>query len=85
MKKYLKIAKLLNCESIENLITKIKEFYKEVGQPYTIEQLGIKKEIYFSSLESLIEKSIQDSELAFNPVIMGEEDLKKIFTRAYEG
>jgi alcohol dehydrogenase class IV len=85
MKKYLKIAKLENCKNIQELIAKIKEFYKSVGQKCTIKELGIEKGSYYSSIDTMIEKSLEDSELAFNPVVVGEEELKSIYKRAYEG
>ncbi len=85
LKKYLKVAKLQNCENIAEFTAKIKQFYKGVGQQYTVKQLGIEKDRYFSSIDTMVEKSLEDSELAFNPVVVGEEDLKSIYKKAYEG
>lgn len=79
-KKYEKIEKLLNTDNLENFI---KSFYKEINQPLTIMELGIDKNTFINNLDQLVGKAIIDSELAFNPVIVGEEDIKNLFIKAY--
>ena len=79
-KKYEKLEKLLG---IDDILSAIKNFYSEVGQPICIKELKINKDHYFSRIGELINKSIEDSELAFNPIIVGEDDLKNIFIKAY--
>ena len=54
-----------------------------MGQPYRVIELGIEEQVYISKLEQLVALSMRDSELAFNPVLAGEEDLKKIFVNNY--
>ncbi len=78
--KYRRIEKILG---MENLIKGIKKFYEEIGQPYYVKDLGISRDLYYSKINETTEKAIMDSELAFNPVIAGEEDIKKIFIMAY--
>jgi alcohol dehydrogenase class IV len=82
-KKYLRICKILDVKSIEDLIAKIEEFFKSVGQPFHVREVGISKETYDSRIDDLVSLAMRDSELAFNPVIAGEEDLKKIFIENY--
>lgn len=78
--KYGRIEKMLG---LKNLIEGIKKFYEEIEQPYYVKNLGISKDSYISKLDELTEKAIMDSELAFNPVIAGEEDIKNIYMKAY--
>ena len=68
---------------MDSLIGKIEEFFRKVGQPYRVRELGIEEPVYMSKLEQLVALSMRDSELAFNPVLAGEEDLKKIFVNNY--
>ena len=82
-KKYLRICKLFGVDDMDSLIRKIKEFFRKVGQPYRVRELGIEEQVYISKLEQLVALSMRDSELAFNPVLAGEEDLKKIFVNNY--
>lgn len=78
--KYKKIEKVLN---MENLLDGIRNYYKGVGQAFYVKELGISKGAYLSKIDELTEKTLMDSELAFNPVIAGEEDIKNIFKKAY--
>lgn len=82
-RKYLRICKLFGVDDIDSLIGKIEEFFRKVGQPYRVRELGIEEQVYISKLEQLVALSMRDSELAFNPVLAGEEDLKKIFVNNY--
>ena len=81
--KYLRVCRILNVKDIEGLIEKITEFFKDVGQPCRVRDLGIDRQVYASKIEQLVSLSVRDSELAFNPVLAGEEDLRKIFTESY--
>ncbi|MGC8663594.1 MAG: iron-containing alcohol dehydrogenase [Thermoplasmata archaeon] len=78
--KYKKIGKILG---FKNLVNGIKKFYQDIGQPYFVKQLNIEKEYYLSKIDEAVEKAMMDSELAFNPVIAGEEDIKRIYLKAY--
>ena len=77
--KYIRVARIIDADGVEGLIESIRAFYSMVGQPHRVSELGIDREQYMSKIEELVTKAMQDSEIAFNPVIAGEEDLRKIF------
>ncbi len=81
--KYLRICRILNVNDIVGLTKKIDGFFKSVGQPSRVRDLGIDEDYYRSRVDQLVSLSLRDSELAFNPVLAGEEDLKKIFVDTY--
>jgi len=81
--KYNKISRMLGLNSFNDLIIYIEKFYREIGQPIHVKDLGIKKDEYMERLDMLVNNALQDSELAFNPVVVGEEDLRFLFTKAY--
>ncbi len=78
--KYMRVGRMLG---LENIIDGIKDFYGEIGQPYRVKDLGISADLYYSRIDELVEKAMMDNELAFNPVIAGEDDVKELFSRAY--
>lgn len=82
-KKYVRIGKILNVNDFESLTKEIERFYKKVGQPCRVRELGIDEREYVSKMEQLVYLSMRDSELAFNPVIAGEDDLRRIFVESY--
>ncbi len=82
-RKYERIAKRLNYEDIQSLIEGIMKLFRRIGQPVQIRELGIKREEYNLKIDEMVKKALMDSEIAFNPVIAGEEDLRKIFLNAY--
>lgn len=81
--KYLRVCKILNLSDIESLTKEIEKFFTDVGQPSHVRDLGIEEDKYNSKMQELVSLAMRDSELAFNPVIAGEEDLKKIFLENY--
>ncbi|MEM0127115.1 MAG: iron-containing alcohol dehydrogenase family protein [Thermoplasmatales archaeon] len=81
--KYEKIAKRLGLTSFDNLLDDIKEFFKSVGQPVAVSDLNIDRDVYFRKIGFMIPLALRDSELAFNPVVVGEEDLRLIFQENY--
>jgi len=46
-------------------------------------ELGINERDLNTRMDELVSKAMMDSEIAFNPVIAGEEDLRKIFMDAF--
>jgi alcohol dehydrogenase class IV len=78
--KYKRVERMLQ---VDDLVDSIIQLYRELGQPYRVKDLGIKSDEYFSRIDELVSKSMQDSELAFNPVVVGEEDLRNIYKKAY--
>ena len=81
--KYLRVSRILGGSDVDSLVSKIENFFKSVGQPCCIRDLGIDERIYSSKLDQLVSLSLRDSELAFNPVLAGEEDIRKIFVGNY--
>lgn len=81
--KYLRICRTLNVRDIESLIRELKGLFVRVGQPVHVSELGIDKKTYTSKLDQLVALSMRDSELAFNPVLLGDEDLRKIFVENF--
>lgn len=81
--KYLRICKILGVKDMDGLVESIKEFYRRVGQPCQVADTGLDKDSYLAKIDDLVLKAMQDSELAFNPVTAGDEDLRKIFIENY--
>ncbi|MFP3305914.1 MAG: iron-containing alcohol dehydrogenase [Thermocladium sp.] len=82
--KYRYISKLLGFGGdIDGLINGLLRLYREIKQPITVRELGIDKAAYFSAIDSMTRKAIEDSELSFNPVIPGEDDIKSIYDEAW--
>ncbi len=82
-KKYERVARMLGFNDIPSLMEGIMTLYRKIGQPLTIRELGIKEEEFNGKIDEMVSKAMMDSEIAFNPVIAGEEDLKKIFLNAF--
>ncbi len=83
LKKYEKVGKMLGAKSFNDLIDEIYSLFDRVGQPKKVSQLNISRKIYESRLDQMISKAMSDSEIAFNPVIPGEEDIMRIFLENY--
>ncbi|MEM0136093.1 MAG: iron-containing alcohol dehydrogenase, partial [Thermoplasmatales archaeon] len=81
--KYIRISKILGGSDLDSLITIIENFFRSVGQPYRVRDIGIDEQTYKSKIDQLTSLALRDSELAFNPVLAGEEDIKKIFVETY--
>ncbi len=81
--KYLRVCRILDAHNIDSLTKVIEDFFTSVGQPIRVKDLGINRDEYESKLENMVALSLRDSELAFNPVLMGEEDLRKLFLETY--
>lgn len=81
--KYLRVCRILGVADIESLAGRLREFFRNVGQPSRVRELGIDEKTYLSKLDQLVSLSIRDSELAFNPVLAGEDDLRKLFLETF--
>ncbi len=68
---------------VDGLIEGLLRLYREIKQPIAVRELGIDKDAYFSAIDTMSRKAIEDSELSFNPVIPGEDDIKSIFEKAW--
>jgi len=83
--KYEYLASLISKGNSKSLIDLLKEFYKKIGQPLTVRDAGITKKDYEERMGELVEKAMEDSELAFNPIFVSNEDMKNLFEIAYDG
>ncbi len=81
--KYLRISKIMGAGDIDSLVSKIIEFFRSVGQPVRVGELGIERDAYLSKMEQLVSLASRDSELAFNSILVGEEDLRRLFVENY--
>ncbi len=81
-KKYERIARILDF-NMDELVEKIFEFFREIKQPITVKDLGIEEKIYFEKLNEMVEKAVTDSEIAFNPFFVSEDDIKEIFIKTF--
>ncbi|MEM0141061.1 MAG: iron-containing alcohol dehydrogenase family protein [Thermoplasmatales archaeon] len=81
--KYKKLAGRLGFDSFDLLLEDISMFFKGVGQPTKVRDLNIDKETYSGKINQMVYLALRDSELAFNPVIAGEDDIKLIFEGNY--
>ncbi len=81
--KYERIAKMLGLKNVGDLIAFIETFYKRIGQPVRVRDTGVNEKEYGEKVGLMASKAMMDSELAFNPVMAGEDELKSIFLSAY--
>ncbi|PYB68248.1 hypothetical protein DMB44_04900 [Thermoplasma sp. Kam2015] len=79
-RKYERIAKRLG---YSDAVSALKDLYARIGQPVSVRDLGIDRRRYLASIDEMVEKALADSELAFNPVIAGEDDIRSIYLKAY--
>jgi alcohol dehydrogenase class IV len=82
-KKYEAVARKISIDSLDSLIQEIERFFKRVGQPTKVRELNINREEYIKECDHLAKLALRDSELAFNPVVAGEDDLRTLFQENY--
>lgn len=70
---------------IKKLIEKIRSLMKELNEPLSIKELGIKREDFEKNLAGLVEKAMKDSCTPANPRGVSKEECKKLYECAYEG
>ncbi|GFZ30658.1 aldehyde-alcohol dehydrogenase [Clostridium zeae] len=82
---YLKLGGINEEEKIENLIRAIDDLKARVGMPITIEEWGVSKEKFYSSLDEMVEQAFDDQCTGANPryPLMGE--LRQMYINAFEG
>jgi alcohol dehydrogenase class IV len=88
---YVEIAKIIGLkglsekELVSKLVDKLKSLMKEIEEPVTIKDLGIKKRDFEEKFEELVDKAVGDQCTPMNPRKVSKEDCQKLFEYAYEG
>jgi alcohol dehydrogenase class IV len=89
--KYLNICKTLECkgktdeESLNNLLNRLKDFFAQIGGPWTIKDLGITKDGLEEKMDKLVQYSMEDVMTAASPRPITGEQSEKFIRYAYEG
>lgn len=89
--KYLKLCKTLECkgktneESLNNLLHKLKDFFSQIGAPWTIKDLGIGKEALEEKMDKLVEFTLEDVMTATSPRPITSEQSEMLLRYAYDG
>ena len=89
--RYAEIARFLGlaAESEEdgaaNLVSAIRGLLKRLGQPSTIEELGISLDEFERELPKLVENAENDSCAVTSPRIPSTEEFERLYRYAYEG
>lgn len=72
-------------EKQKALIQRIREMYKEIGMPLTLEEAGIPWQAYEERIPAYIEAAMEDANIMFAPKCPGREDLKSLYHKFYYG
>jgi alcohol dehydrogenase class IV len=89
--RYAEIARFLGLpsrteeEGASSLAEAVRKLSKRLGQPLTIEELGISQEEFEAELNKLIENAEADTQTLTSPRIPSTEEFEKLFRYAYEG
>ncbi len=86
---YVEIAKSIGIQAntnqkyIETLIQAVKDLMEKVSVPFSIKDMGLDWKTFASELDELINRAMVSSETITNPRIPDEEELKRLFTYAF--
>jgi alcohol dehydrogenase class IV len=69
----------------ETLARSIRNLFQAIGQPFTVSEVGVGREEYFSELEELVSTASESTGLVTNPRDSGTAELRELFTKAYGG
>jgi len=89
--RYAEIAKAIGIEAksveeaVKKLVEAIRELMKKIGEPLTVKEMGIKWEDYSQKLDELVAKAEMSTCNFVNPRVANGEELRKLFTYAFEG
>jgi len=89
--KYAKIARTLGVggktteESVQNLITAIRNLQKELGHPTTIQECGIDERAFLEKLDLLADNAHADQCTGANPRYPLVSEIAEIYRKAYYG
>jgi alcohol dehydrogenase class IV len=89
--RYAEIAKAIGIEAqsveaaVKKLVETIRVLMKKIGEPLAVKEMGIKWEDYSRKLDELVAKAEMSTCNFVNPRVASSEELKKLFTYAFEG
>lgn len=89
--RYIELAQIIGIKEesrekiIGKFIQKIRDLLKEVGEPLTIRELGMRREELDEKLDELVDKAMMSTGTIANPRVPTREDYMKLFIYAYEG
>jgi len=63
----------------------IRGLMKKIGEPLTVKEMGINWEDYQERLDELVAKAEMSACNFVNPRVASSEELRKLFTYAFEG
>jgi len=63
----------------------IRDLIRELGNPTSVAEAGVERQLYQDRLEKLIEDAFNDTQMITAPRPPSYEDLHQLFTYAYEG
>jgi len=72
-------------EAVKKLVDAIRNLMKKIGEPLTVKEMGIKWEDYSQKLDELVAKAEMSTCNFVNPRVASGEELRKLFTYAFEG
>ncbi len=78
------LEKIYGFEEKNSIVDHIVDFYKRIGQPTGVSELGVSKEKFTSVVEKMLDEVYHDPEMAYAPVIPDPEELKELIMSLYE-
>jgi len=89
--RYADIAKAIGIEAdsvdeaVKKLVDAIRALMKKIGEPLAVKEMGIRREDYNQKLDELVAKAEMSTCNFVNPRVASSEELKKLFTYAFDG
>jgi len=83
--RYCRIASGSDKECAKALVARIRALANEIGQPLSVKDCGIDKAKFDESIPGLIDRALNEVMTMTVTRVPDEEDLRKIFSYAYEG
>ena len=59
----------------------VREFYRIIGMPTSIEKIGIKKEEYLQNMETLVSLAMESTGTTLNPRETGRKEMEELFMK----
>lgn len=91
MQKYAEIAKAVGIEAetddeaVEKLVEALRQLQRELEEPASLREAGIRREEFEKKLDDLANKAIKSVVLRGNPRPLNLEEARKLFTYIFEG